>query len=693
MSEPTTEKKDPSSPQAWEEQMKHVEGKSVWPPATPEKGLDYQKTSSTEKVAERKEAGKTLEEAKGKLLEYWKNNNKEGVTTIEAVKDSDDFKILVLSIKDKEKAKDIYLLLSLIEKKRGKDEAKKIYEEALKSSTKDKGGVVTDMPIEPFRKPFEAEYAGNAKAGSPGKTFGFYFCTKNCQKGEALGGHTLDKDTKGWFSYDVNEDALDEYSGTDSISKAYKHIETEFKAKEQDSSLSPEQQTEILALFEALENKEGEYKKFTAEENRGVLEKWFKENAKDKWKLINDDHIRNLMNAMYGASVGAYFYRYNEKENKVYFIGINGEEVSNGKCGYIDITSKGVRERSFFTNGTEGLKDTLLKDMDPGKVFQEAGIEAGKRGDKVADSLVESATKGLLVDIHNQEKERAVKYSRLKPEYLDILEGKLKEKLVSDGHQNENAEKMAQKAISNLKEKIEKKINESEELKQAINPENDFVLNISLDKNGEPSVELRDAESKSKLAEKLADLKDTAEGALDDQVAGEKSAEMMKKLGPLAAILSFFGVDLKKDIMDSLKPGGKKSFALTAIGFFTSVEIGRRVLKGKGFSSMKDIEEIAGDNGGKLKKDQEFKKELKLEGYKIIIPKGKGIKLAENFVANGVELIKPEKKKKFNLFDFGSSDKEFVLDDQEITIVSGDTIPEGTVLPQEAKIEKVAAAV
>ena len=724
------EKPDLSSPGTWTPDI--MTGQSTYPP---EKALVKTEVASKNKVAETKKAGESLEDAKKKLLGYWKENDKKGTLQIEPLTDTMDPRILILSLKDntEREKKDMRLLYSLIKSKKGEEEAKKIYEEAISNALKkDKHDVVTKVDIGYFRKPFEAEYGENSESGSPGRTFGFYYCTKDCQKGEAKGGSTLDENTQGWFTYDATPAKKvtfgrnisagdDEYSGTDSIFEAYSHIEGEFTPKgDNDSSLSKEEEKKILAVFEEEKTgkitspspvgKEGEAVKVEDSfefrpGNEGSFRKklvtWANDNAKDKW--VSLDKVV-LMNAMYGPGVGNFLYRYNKKDNRIYFIGIKGT-VDGNKSGYIKITSEGAElSRTFFPNGAEGLNNTLLKDMDSNQIITESMGEATKRNETLEGSqeAIITVTQAALFEIHKKEA-RTVKYSDLKTGYLDKLEGPLKEDFIKKGYTEPKPTEIAGLAMRELKTRIDKEIQANPELISAIKPENDFVLKLSLSQDGKVTVELKTVEDKKKIKDLIGDDKKLAKGADLDKMIDQKSEELTKKLGPLGMFLKWFKVDLKSDVADFYKTG-KKSLFLTIAGLFTSVEIGRRVLMGKSIESTKDVENLAGKNGGVLEKDHSIKgKDYKLEGYKIIIPKGKGIKPGALFsveidketVSVGPEEKKEEKKGKVSWSSLSSksSSDGFVSKDKEIIIPTNTVIPAKTTLPKGAKIEKVTATV
>jgi hypothetical protein len=720
----TNEKQDLSSPGTWGSDI--MTGQSTYPP---EKALVKTEVASKNKVAETKKAGESLDDAKKKLLGYWKENDKNGTMQIEPLEDTKDLKILILSLKDntEREKKDMRLLYSLIKSKKGEEQAKKIYEEAISHALKkDKYGVVTKVDVAYFRKPFEAEYGENSESGSPGRTFGFYYCTKDCQKGEAKGGSTLDENTQGWFTYDATPAKKvtfgrnisagdDEYSGTASISEAYDHIKGEFtpKGSSNDSSLSTDEEKEILAVFEEEETgmvakKDKPEEKVKSEfmpGNEGAFRKrlvtWATDKAKDKW--VSLDEV-NMMNAMYGPGVGNFLYRYDEKNNRIYFIGIKGTADANNS-GYIIIKEQGADlTRNFFSNGAEGLNDTLLKDMDSNQIITESMGEATKRGETLEGSqdAITTVTQTALFEIHKKE-ERFVKYSDLKTGYLDKLEGPLKEDFIKKRYSELKAVEIAGLAMKELQTRIDKEIQANPELTSAIKPENDFVLKLSLSKDGKVTVELKTVEDKKKIKELIGDDKKLAKGADLDKMIDQKSEELTKKLGPLGMFLKWFKVDLKSDVADFYKTG-KKSLFLTIAGLFTSVEIGRRVLIGKSIESTKDVEKLAGKNGGVLEKDHSIKgKDYKLEGYKITIPKGKGIKPGASFsveidkevVSVGPEEKKEEKKGKVSWSSFSSksSSDGFVSKDKEIIIPVNTVIPEKTTLPKGAKIEKITTTV
>lgn len=633
--------------------------------------IERQGQRAQQHVEQVRHAAESLKQKKEGLLKYWQNNNPKG--KIEVVED-DPKAVVFHEIKNPLRAKEAYLLMSLIEDKwqdmGGLDLAMSLYKKAKAGRKK-----AYDIDFKPFEHFFrKGNHAGNAT-----ERLGFYFW----------------EDKNEWYAYDTDKGSDDKSCGSTYLVKSLPKIRSEFADKSnKDSGLIVEDEQHVLELLKnGTKEADAYYKERYVGKGKSTL-KWFQSNAENKWVPL-DSKTAKTMNILFGAGVGKYLYRFDAEQKRVYFIRLQGASLaaSEGESGYIEIND-GKLGKWVWHHDIADLKKNLLDKMSAESVVQEYIREKTKAGEEVQESQAVEATKKTLIRIH---KTRKVKYSKLGSEYADKLEKELKKELrTKEGYDEAKAEKVAQAAIVALKRKIEKKINDDPELKKG--KEDDPVLEITLDNNGEPKVEFRNSTLRAKIRKKLEKAKKVAAGTDLDKLIDQKTSAITKHLGPLGMFLKFFGVDLKKDVADYYKTG-KKSIALWLVMSISSVEIGRRVLRGKGIGNVKDLEKLAKKNKGVLSKDQLIKKDLTPKGYKITIPKGKGILPGGTFTANG-EIISPKKedkkkgkKKKFTLFGFlGGSKKsssKFVMEDTQIIITQNDKIPKGTVLPKGAKIEKI----
>lgn len=629
-----------------------------------------QSQKSKQHVEAKKKAAESLKKKKEGLLGYWQNNNPKG--KIEAVED-DPKAVVFNEIRDPLRAKEAYMLMSLIEKfwedQGGLDLALRLYEKAKAGRKK-----AYDIDF----KPFENFFRKGDHAGSSSDRLGFYYWASKNE----------------WYTYDdTSSKDPDESGGSSYLVQCTGHIKKEFgDTKNKDSGLSVDQEKDIGDSINAiLKESKGYYNERYRTKGKDLV-KWFRSKVEGKWGPI-DSKTAKTMNVVFGAGVGKYLYRYNKEQNRIYFIKLQGADLKSGEgeSGYIDIKDNKLGKWKWHTDMNE-LKTGLLDKMKPETVSQELLREKTKAGEEVKEDQAVDATKKTIIKIH---KIRTVKYSKLSSEYGQKLKEELKKELVSkQGYDEAKAESVAQASVDNLKRKIEKKINDDAELKKA--KEKDPTIKITLDTNGEPKVDFRETGAREKVKKALEKAKKAASGVNLDALIKQKTEGLTKKLGPLGMFLKFFGVDLNKDMTEYYKTG-KKSLALSLVLGITSFEIGRRVLRGKGVDKPKDLEVLVKKNGGVIEKDQPFNKEFKPKGYKITIPKGKGIKPGETFTANGkiVSPAKKEKKKKskFSFFGFlgggSKSSNKFVMDDQEIIITQNDKVPKGTIIPKGAKIEKV----
>ena len=426
------------------------------------------------------------------------------------------------------------------------------------------------------------------------------------------------------------------------------------------------------------------------------------EKAANRWVTLSEN-IRHYMLRKYGERSGYYVYRYSPSRKRIYIMRIKGAALkssTDGTAAKIDIKNGRLGKWNGYRDGMNFLKADLLDEMDPVDVEKElVDFKGEENPQSLTDAQKLIRTKGAVNGLSGVPGN--VSYKKLDKDYLNVVKKKLIDSL-KPKLGGKKAEEYAKLRIKSLRKSIEAAIDEKKDtIRKAIEDDSSIKIEISVDDEDKVEVNFAKAKDKikySKLAEKA---KDAAKKGNIDKLADQKTKAILKKMGPLGTILKFFGVDLKEDMLKYLKTG-KKSAALWIATSLASVELGRRVLRGKGISSTKALEKLAKKNDGVLKKDQEItKRDLALKDYKITIPKGKGIKLSKTFVANGETLDekaaekkdsdgKKKKKSFFSFFSFGkSSSDKFIYKDKEIVIAKNDTIPEGTVLPKGAKIEKV----
>jgi len=655
------------------ETSKPPEAPKVTPAQSVGAATERRQERSTQHVEQTRQAAESLKQKKDDLLKRWQENDPKG--KIEVVED--DPKMVVFSdIKDPLRAKEAYLLMSLIENfwpdEGGIHKAMNLYKEAKGSRKK-----ASDIDFTPFENFFRKQPGVPAPAGSSAERLGFYFW----------------KEKNAWYDYDKDGD--DESSGNTYLVKSIDYFKKEFAdAKNKDSGLTVDDEKKVTDFLDANKKEADKYSDDKYKEKGKTSAKWFQTNAIGKWTSL-DAATAKSMNVLFGAGVGKYLYRYMPDQKKIYFIKLQSATANSneGISGYIDVKEEGLGEWKWHTDIKE-LEKQLLDSMSAEQVSQELLNEKTKAGETVKEDEAIAATRKMLVAVHGIQKPN---YSKLGSDYVNEIEKQLKEKLIKEnGYDSAKAESVARISVTDLKRRVEKKISEDPALKKATS-EGDPALEISLDNNADPKVDFADPKVKEDAKGLLAKAKEEAEGADIDKLVDQKTEDITKKLGPLGFILKLFKIDIKSDVAEFFKTG-KKSLFLTIAGGISGVEIGRRIFKGKAIETPEDFEKLAKDNGGVLKSDHEFKKDFLITGYKITIPKGKGIKPGKTFTANGMEIKKEEDKKdsgkpKFDFMSFfsskSSSKDKFILEDKEIIITQLDKIPEGTVIPKDAKIEKV----
>jgi len=504
----------------------------------------------------------------------------------------------------------------------------------------------------------------------------------------------------------------DEWLG-ENLAEASKYIPKELYGKRKapspdyrDSGITdPEEEEKVLKAVQSL-NTGAEI--YSSKAKRDIVN-WFK--GKDnKWVSL-DKTILPKMGFLLGENVGNY--KYYKKDNRIYFVRIDGAHGITDKNfgGYIDIKD-GKLDSKINYQTQAGIKALLKKEVVDKMSAEE--LKTAKQKTEAETSKTPSReamlaqTKDNYVRVFNKYKARnkVVKHSQLQAQFYDKYEKALKDDLVKRGKKTEDdATKYAAIRVEEVKKALKAELAKGT-VAEAIKENNEVKLKINMDSQGKMSVELDD----KNLAKKL---KEAGKAALDKgadikSLAEEQYKAFMDKTGFIGRFADKI-FNFKKMIFEYLKTG-KKGWALTFAGMLFGAEVSRRALGSRSITGLAQIEALSKKNDGVIKKRLRIKDKLKLKGYKIVIPKGKGISPGDKMKVSLKGIAKPveadpgkapkEKPKEATGFIgsiFGGIGSSFrrtartinMYTDHEITIANNTEIPAKTYIPKGAKIVKV----
>lgn len=710
------------------------------PGAAPKLGERQKK--STDLVKKKTELAKKLKGNKEKLYLTWKNNNPKGKEKFE----KEDVKLLALrEISDGATRKDVYLMLALIQ-----SYWKEINVNDLYASCWEGGKFKIDKLIAIFR-------TDEAK-----RRLGFYYGTRTITwYTKPNWGYYLNKDKKrwertsfvtreifssntttvtltGWWTHDEGDknnnrveggkdfykDAIhkikgDEWAG-ETLFKSLKHIKKEMtipKGKEgyNDSGLSPQKEAKLVKF---LTDEEKNVRETSPETAKAEVLKYLKQFPK-RWVDL-DSKIANKLSFSYGINASLYQYRYEPDRNKIFFIRFDGAPIKKdwGMGGYIDIKDGelGARKGMNETQFKPFLKKELLDHMSVESINSELNLMQAKTETKPSNEALLEASKDRLVAVYRKYKSKLknVPYSKLDTDFYDKLENWLKQDLINKkrARSAEEAAKYASARIAKLKEQISAKLSK-DGLKEFFDKNIDEVISINVISDTAVSVGARAKKKWNKFKEGVSSAAKAAAKAGSDigSIAKEQYKAFMGKLGFFGTFLDKI-FNFKDKIFEYIKTG-KKDWGLSIAGFLFGAEISRRALNSTSITSMKEIEMLAKKNGGVTKNGMRIKESVKLKGYKIVIPKGKGIKPGSTFkvALKGVQgkvdadpskatTVKPKQTAASGILGgiFGGigsifgrgrgGKKENLFKDHEIIIAQNTEITAKTYIPKGAKIIK-----
>ncbi len=651
------------------------------PSQTPDQKAEKLEKRSQQKIDAKRKAAENLKDNKKELLKRWKENNPE--KKVEAIED-DPKTVAIERITDSLKAKETYLLISLMEEyfgDKGEKLAKKFLAKGLKQS---KSG---DINLKYFREFFSWKgYEGKYRSFNVPRKLGFYYLDQYM-----LGWTTVDR-----ISVGPKSDKDDEPSGERYLVNALYHIKAQYNqdTKDNDMGLSEAQLKKGLKFFK---DKPEEFENLMKKKESGLGKdtiKWFKEKANEHWEPLTEK-MAAALNVVIGKGVGKYLYRYNENQKRIYAILIQGQEPEPdlGVGGYMEIKDDKIGSWNKFEDYNK-FKTEYIDDMEADKVSAEVGKEKSEAGEEITKEQKLKQTAGMISTIKGI-KEGHPTFHDLDDYYEDI-KTKLKKELKEKKGITKNLDSIVQARVDDIKSKVDSAIESDEALKEAGEKDKSTKLEIRVNSNDEVTVKFdkpAGREKWRKLAEKAKE-KGSDVGALAKKARSQLNEKVKKMFGKGAPIAMWF-LDKILKIDEGIKKilSGKSApitaFALGALGIsVTPALVGARKYNSKKFDKLlsglfKDDKE----KEAKYKKKVTLTQDYKLSGYSITIPKGEGIilKSGKKLQIKGGELVGKKEKKK-GLFSGGEEVAELGKD-QEIVIEDGTTIPDGTII-KKMKVKK-----
>lgn len=651
------------------------------PPQSPDQKTAKLDQRVQQNLDTKKAAAERLKKDKGELLDKWKHNNKE--KAIEAI-DDDPKTVALKSISNPRRAREAYLLISLMEETWGKEGLKKA-KEFLKLGLQAKPGA--DIDFKWFNEFFSWEKYkdGTYRQYNVPYKLGFYYHLSN----------------HNWWTIDVVKekkgDEKDEDSGHTYLLDAIGHIDKEFNQDRgkgmNDSGLTDEQQTKRLKVLKdgfeqsakLLENQESGLGKKTID--------WFKKNADGQWKPLPKEMIGSF-NVAIGIGVGKYLYRYDESQKRIYTILIEGQKPDPklGIGGYMKIENDKIGKWNSFDDFNK-FKMELIDKMEAEQVERELGREKLQAGETVSKDEMLMQTAGMLNKIKGLSEASPTFHDLNK--YYDDIKAKLEPAVKKEKGITKNLDAIIKARVDEVKKLVEAAIAKDEDLQEAEKKHPEEKLRIRIDSDDKVTVEFSNPLKRKALREarsKVKDAETSVEGITESKM--KEVREKMKKgiLGSLTQI-PLFGGFIKGYIEKFFKDGipkllrGESAPITTMLLGIAGVSITPALLGAKKYDSKKFEGLLAGLFKNDQMKEVDHKKKFtlteahKLKGYSIVIPKGKGVTLKKGAVleADGGPL-KGEGPKKKGKMPWASSEEHEVGKDQEIVIKDGTTIPAGTII-------------
>jgi hypothetical protein len=705
------------------------------PPEGPASALTDRADASKDYVAQQKAEKERLIAMRSKnkdtLYQQWVNNNEKREQK-EVLDDPRYLAMKEIPENMNEVKNEAAALLHMFEKFLGtRKETLEIYKKCWKGNKFD---------IDVLRKQFTSDK-------TKGK-MGFYYGTRKVKWVETFwrGTGEYGPETKtftGWWAYDNNEknktniksSSLDADFfrkagyGDEWLGKTFKEavnsktFQTEINPKateNRDNELNPTEEQNVLNEV-AIAQKFNSANIYKDKVKKELYESFIKQ-VPNKWfALPETEDMQGKMLFAYGNSGGSptdFLYRYSPDKKRIYFIRIDGRNVSAGNfAGYIDLDEQSTPKTLKDWHGlnqvaAEKELKGLIDETKDAPMVKEL-IDSGKKVEGVSEL---SRTVGMLETLPAFRK--GIAHDKLETDFYDPIRKSLDTKLEKEGIKTkEERNKFIEARIQDIKIKFSKYIEQNSWLKSAIDEKADTPLAIEISSDGEiKKIELVDKDQKSKwqkardAAKKVKDTVESKIADVYDQVQ-TRVKQMFKGAAPIVMLLLNSIFKLKDEIKEMLTGGKKGGFSVAGIALgFLGVRTGARYFAAERIDQ-KGLESIIEPNKNQkvLSKDVVFAENVKVPAnYTITIPKGEGIefvgrKMEVKINGNKTSINKkgPGKgkseeeggggglEKVGSLLEGGSGGDKFVYKNHEMVFDKGMVIPKGTVLPNKTVIKKV----
>ena len=623
-----------------------------------------------------RELEKTSQKDKREMLyDSWINNNENEQYKI--INESPRY-LAMLHLKKSFLRKEVFLLLGLIEKHWGNDEALRVYKSCWNGDK---------FSLKSLRAFFSKKQAGGE--------LGFYYGSRkiNIHKGgfwadKSLSYRLLWRHWKsrtyrtftvtGWWTVDEDEkqknniksDTVfpgkflgkakkklqgggygDEYTGEVFLHKAIKYIRKEYN-KQNDSGLTPDQEKEVLNTIDGYKKELNNMGKTTV---RKKILSWFEKQPHHAW-LQPSQEVINLLSYTYGKGTGNYLYRYDPDKKKIYILPVQGANIKEKWFGGYLTVKNGKLGKKWYASDKKETKKMMMEYIDTfdDKKLRQEMIDV-RLTQKGAENLSKETklqrTAGMIDKLPGVP---PVEYSKLQKGYFDIVEKKIKKKLIKQKISEDQAKELARIRVRYIRDKIYRLIDSNELIQEAIDENEKAKLEINIDENDNIEVKLARGAFRSKLlkARKKLEKAETGVKAMEDKAYKRLEEKVEKYFGPATPVVMWF-LDSFFKIKKSIKKAftGKRfsmgGMILGALGVGVSREkIGSRKMTQDRLNTL--VSKIR--RSKRLKKKILFDEDATLEKCTITIPKGKGIMLSKSMrlhvKGEGKFTANPEKPKK-----------------------------------------------
>lgn len=655
------------------------------------------------------------------LYKYWLENNKDKKLSV--IEESPQY-LATIHLKKSYVRREAFLLLGIIEKTWGKEEALRIYKSCWKGDV---------FSLQPMWKYFTKEKAGSE--------LGFYYGTRKIvfkpdfgwgtyidprQWGELWksGSPKREYTLTGWWTVDYNEKSVNKYTSIKEIKKRlpnlnvkgdeWTHSKFLYKAigaikkelntpqgKEgyNDSGLTPKKEREVVEL---LEKQQSKARNLSASKARKDIFSWFKKQSKNVW-IQPSQEVVNLLSFAYGEGTGNYLYRYAPDMKRIYILPLQGADVKDKYFGGYLVIKNGKLGKIWHARNQKKTKEVMtkyIKTMSAKEINREI-IDSRLKNENpedISQDVKLKRTAGMVSTLAGVPKYSY--YHKIDTDYYDVLEKKLKKALIKRKISKDRAEELARIRVRYMKDKIDEIIENDEILTEALDEYDKVKLEIVVNSKDEIKVLLADSKIKQKFrdARKKAMDAETSASSIEGGVYSNLEKKVEKYFGPAAPVVmwildKFFKVKEAIGKLFTKKGSPVAGMVLGALGVKVSKEkIGSLKMNQSRFDKLLKT----GRKRKRIKRKMYFGEDVTLKGKELIIPKGKGIILEKSMPVylkgkGKFRAYPPQKKKGFswNALVGRIGRTKYQYKTHAIVIEEGVTIPKGTIIPKGAKIKRI----